>query len=148
MNSGYFHLEKQNIEELMLSETRDKNNCFIHHRNSTRTLYNGFILNENSKTTIVCEVSFFRNKDTNKYLLRLIFRKRDKNSEEQKTSKKIIINLNNGDISYRFWILIDFLKKFKDLVDSGDFEKSYQPIKKDFISELKAKSKDEKISEI
>jgi len=148
MNNYYFHLEKQNIEELMLSEMKTKNNCFIHEKKSKIIIYKGFILDENSQSTIVCEVSFYKKKNTNKYLPRLKFRKLDKNLEEQKMSKKIIIDLNDGDKSSRFWILIDFLKKFKNLVDGGDFEKSYQIVKQDFILELESKSKEEKILEI
>ena len=146
----YYDLTKQkNIEDLKLSETKEKNNCFIHPKNNKSTIYSGFILDENTRTKTICELSFFRNKDTNKYIPRLTFRKVDKNFEQKETSNQdIIISFNHSDNASKFWLLINFLKKFKDLVDSGDFEKTYKVVKEDFITEFKTKSQKDKILEI
>ena len=145
----YYNLVKQDIQDLMLSETQAKNNCFIHPKNNKSTIYNSFILDENSKTKIICGLSFFRNKDTNRYIPRLTFRKVNNNFEQKETSNKdIIIPFDHSNSASRFWLLINFLKKFKDLVDSGDFEKNYKVVKEDFITEFKTKTQKDKLLEI
>jgi hypothetical protein len=150
MSRFYFDLTTQSIEKLMLSETNAKDKCYIHNKNNKNDIYNGFILDKNSKTMIICETSFYKNKDTHRYIPRLIFRKVDNDFKQKETtiSKDIIISFNDSQKALKFWILINFLKNFKDLVDSNDFEKSYKVIKNNFIAEFETKSQNDKVLEI
>jgi len=146
--NNYFNLINDDIQRLIISATNAQNNCFIHDIKSKSIIYDEFILNENTKSKIICKITFYPHTITDKYIPRLTLRKVDKQFEQTQTKKDIIIALDKSELASRFWKLINFLKNYKDLVDCGDFEKTYKVVKEDFITEFKTKSQKDKLLEI
>ncbi len=123
-----FNLVKEDISELEIVESTKKDNCHIRDKNNTAKYYNNFILDENSRTKILCTIGFYPSSKTKKYLPRIIFKKTNKNLEVKKEIEKKDVNISfdTSEKSLVFWKLIMFLDSFKELVDLGDFDKSYK----------------------
>ena len=120
-----FNLVTDNISELEIVESNRKDNCHIRDKNQITKYYKNFILDENSRTKIVCSIAFYLSSETNKYLPRISFKKTNKNLEVRNESDKKDVNIsfNTSEKSLVFWKLIRFLGSFKELVDLGDFDK-------------------------
>jgi len=116
--------------------------CLIRNIIKTYEYYGSFILDKNNRTKILCEIDFYRSSDTQKYLPRLTFRKVDSKNEQQtiKIDKDIIVSFKKGEHAQRFWKMISFLQKFKNLVDTDEFDDSFQIAKKeDTLTDEKVK---------
>lgn len=71
------------------------------------------------------------------------------NDKETSLTKPIIISFKKSEQSLVFWKLIGFLNRFKELVDLGDFEKSFQVVSKDiYFIQFKDKNEKEKFEEL
>ena len=88
-----FDLVDEDIEQLEINENYTKDKCLIKNKNNSNLYYTGFILDKNSKTKILCMVTFYRSSKTSKYLPRLTFKKIDlkNNDREIQSTKPIII---------------------------------------------------------
>lgn len=62
------------LSELIIKENRDKTGCYIKHIKNDNYI-STFILSSNRDTEIITEVSFYINKETEKYIPRLTFKK-------------------------------------------------------------------------
>ena len=143
-----FNVIDGNIEILEVRENYDKTKCLIWDRDKSDVCYTKFILDKNSKTIILCNVSFYPSSKTGKYLPRLTFKKTDHDGKERTISSKKIINIGFNDSSKAlvFWKFISFLNKYKELVDTGDFEKSYKVAPKEaYWIEFESKPQKDKI---
>jgi hypothetical protein len=87
ININTFNLLTEELETLEIKESSQKDNCLIRNK-TTGKLYTSFILDENSKTKIICDLTFHRSSVTQKYLPRLTFKKTFLNFEEQETDGK------------------------------------------------------------
>ena len=146
-----FNLLTDDIKRLEIKENYYKDKCLIKDKNDNTKYYNSFILDENSRSKIICTVLFFRSSQTNKYLPRLSFKRTDlnNNQKEIESGKPINISFNESEQSLIFWKLIGFLNTFKELVDLGDFDKSFQVISKNaYYIEFESKNVKEKFEEI
>lgn len=146
-----FDLVTDDICHLEIKENYNKDMCFIKEKNDDTKYYNSFILDKNSRSRIICSVVFYRSSKTNKYLPRLLFKKTDLNNtqKEIESKKPINISFHDSEQSIIFWKFIGFLNSFKELVDLGDFDKSYQIISKNaYFIEFENKDDKEKIEEI
>ncbi|MBC5836724.1 Shedu anti-phage system protein SduA domain-containing protein [Flavobacterium muglaense] len=143
-----FNLSKDDITSLTIKENNDKNNCYL--QDTSGTLYGGFIINELKTTKTICKVSFYKSSDSNNYLPRIEFRKVNNKGETKKPIKEdIIIKFSESEEVKNFWTLINFLDGFKEIVDTGDFQKKYKAVSFDnYILEFKNKSEEEKINEL
>ncbi len=143
-----FNISKDDITSLTIKENSDKNNCFL--QDTSGTLYGGFIINELKNTKTICKVTFYKSSDSNNYLPRLEFRKVNNKGETKKPIKDdIIIKFTERDEVKNFWILINFLDGFKEIVDIGDFQKKYKAVSfENYIQEFNNKSEQEKINEL
>lgn len=120
-----FNLVSDNIEALTIIENRDGNSCRIEAQ-GFQGYINTFKLTENPKTNTFCDVTFFRSTSEAKFKPRLVLYKIEDDSVKETSKNKIRIDLsesNNGLDT--FWDLISFLKSYKDLVDTGDFEERF-----------------------
>lgn len=153
--SGYFDLmiSENDIESLTIKE-QDHFDCGLVN-NSTGESYKGFILArspQGNKLT-VCDTEFKRSGTDNKYQPRLIFRRVDDQFNDVDSphgSRSRRIPFSNGEDGYReFWKMVAFLFKFKEMIDFGDFEKSYQVIStsqfKEYLNNVSNKEKIAKI---
>lgn len=123
-----FNLVKDDISDLEIVESTKKDNCLIRDKNNTSRYYKNFILDENTRTKILCSIGFYPSSKTNKYLPRIIFKKTNQNLEVNKDTEKKDVNISfdTSEKAIVFWKLIMFLDSFKELVDLGDFDKSYK----------------------
>lgn len=148
----YFDLTSQNIEDLRI-ERVDNFDCAL--RDNGRS-YSGFILAKSPTGTVltVCDTSFHKSDTDHKYQPRLIFRKTDGSFQDRTTragSTHIRIPFHSGEDGYReFWKMISFLHTFKDLIEVGQFDDSFQVVVTDqnsahYISELLSKGYSEDI---
>ena len=146
-----FDLLENDLSLIEIRATSAKDNCYVWHKTEHNTCYDRFVLSKNSKSKIICKVTFYQSSDTKKYICRLKFERQDLqgNIQSSKSSNKVIIDLTKSEISSKFWELIGFLSSYQELVDTGDFQKSYQVISKDsYFLEFDNKEEKEKIQDL
>ena len=147
-----FNFHSDDLSHLEIVENYATNNCSIRDRSELNKYYSKFILDENSKTIIICSVTFYRSSQTNKFIPRLTFKKTDKqgNTRTIPNDKPINIDFADSETAARFWSFIGFLGSFKELVDTDHFQQLYKVIsKKDsYFIEFKNKSEKEKVEEL
>jgi hypothetical protein len=128
--NDYFDLTTQNIEDLII-ERVDNFDCVM--KDDERS-YKGFVLAKSSTGSVftVCDISFHMSGTDNKYQPRLIFRKTDGNLNDRNAKSDathIRIPFHSGAEGYReFWKMIAFLYRFKDLIDVGQFDDTFQVV--------------------
>src|SRR5688572_16683701 len=138
-----FNLIKDNLDTLEIKENNSHENCLIRDKSDHNTYYKSFIIDENSKTIIICDIAFYPSSITGKYLPRLTFKKVDSNGIQKQTAenKDIIIAFSKSEQAIVFWKFIGFLNSFKDIVDTGEFESSYAVYSKNrFIAEFESQT--------
>lgn len=146
-----FNLVSGDISKLEINENYSQDNCLIRDRTSNSTYYKSFIIDENSKTKILCDIAFHRSSVTSKYLPRLTFKKIDNNGIQKNIEEKkdVIISFQKSEQALVFWKLIGFLNNFKDIVDTGDFDSSFGVhSKKKFIAEFETQTEKQKVEDI
>src|SRR5690625_3525830 len=146
-----FDLTERSLDEIEVKETRERDNCFVWDKVKSETAYNCFILDKNSQSKIICEISFHKSSDTGKYLPRPIFKRLSLDGDIRKTKSedKVIINLSTSEKAKQYWKLIGFLFKYKDLVDLDEFERSYEVFSLDkYMVQFKNKSEQDQVEEL
>jgi hypothetical protein len=146
-----FNLVTGDISKIEIKESYDHNNCLIRDKISHTTYYKTFILDENSKTKIVCDIAFYPSSVTSKYLPRLTFKKIDNSGlqKEIEVKKDITIAFQKSEQALVFWKLIGFLNSFKDIVDTGEFDTSFGVYSKSkFIAEFETQTEKQKVEDI
>ena len=146
-----FNLISGDISKIEIKENNSHDNCLIRDKTTHSTYYKTFILYENTKTKIVCEISFYPSSITSKYLPRLTFKKADNNGlqKEIKFTKNITIAFQKSEQALVFWKLIGFLNSFKDIVDTGEFDTSFGVYSKSkFIAEFETQTEKQKVEDI
>jgi hypothetical protein len=146
-----FNLVTDDIEKLEIKENYSKDICFVKDKVDDKKYYSSFILDENQRTRIVCDVSFYPSSITHKYIPRLAFKKvgLDNNQKITEISKPINISFTKSEQSIIFWRFIGFLNSFKEIVDLGEFHDSYRIISKDaYFIEFESKDEKQKLEEI
>ena len=144
-----FNLVTYDIEKLKENYHKDK--CLVKDKTDDNKYYSAFILDENQRTRIICDVTFYPSSITNKYIPRLAFKKVDleNNDKTIELLKPINIAFTKSEQSIIFWKFIGFLNSFKEIVDLGEFHKSYRVISKDaYFIEFENKDEKQKIEEI
>lgn len=149
--SHYFEIEKfdmtsRELCELTIKESHHLDTCLIVSLDG-RHFFNSFVLDRNTQTEILCEVTFYRSSKSNLYIPRLTFCKCKLNGEEKLSNgERIRIALDKGELPHRFWNLIGFLGKFKTLVDTGDFADSFRVVSKNYLETIKTLSPQERVT--
>lgn len=146
-----FNLVTGDISKIEIKENYSHDNCLIRDKTTHSTYYKTFILDENSKTKIVCEIAFYPSSVTSKYLPRLTFKKVDNNGlqREIEIKKDITIAFQKSEQALVFWKLIGFLNSFKDIVDTGEFDTSFAVYSKSkFIAEFETQTEKQKVEDI
>jgi len=146
-----FDLIDRELSEIQIKETYNKDKCLIWDRKNSEKSYNSFVLSKNNRSKTICELSFYKSSVTNKYLPRLIFKRVliDGTTQFSKSEKNVNISFQKSDDAIQFWKLIGFLNSYKDIVDLGEFDKSFKIVSKDsFILEFKNKEEKQKIEDI
>ena len=123
MEKNHFDLTKRNIGELVIKKINDFE-CKI--QDQKGDVFNGFILaiTKKDEDKRICDISFQKSTNDNKFPVRLSFRKIDRNNfdKEIDATRPVIIDFLKGENGYReFWQMIDFLYKSRELLDIGDF---------------------------
>lgn len=124
-----FDMTKSDINKLAIKRF-NSGNCFVIDRDGN--YYNGFILSRNSQSQTECRIDFFAQKNTQKHIPRPLFQIVNKtdgsikeaNKGNDRTRRISFQNEKEGRENY--WKLMQFLSKFKSIVDMGDFENKYQ----------------------
>ena len=143
-----FDLVDGDLSTLEIVEKSGGGNCFVRSRD-THHYYNPFILEKNSRSITVCEVTFYPTSTTKQYIPRLTFRKTKQDGTDQTSQREaVIISFNEGKQSQRFWDLIGFLGSFKHLVDTDDFKRRFQVVSKDYATLLHTLDSHEKIEAV
>jgi hypothetical protein len=146
-----FDLTSRNLSEIYIKETFDKDKCLIWDAKDPNKAYNSFILSKNSQSRIICDISFYKSSETDKYLPRPTFKRVALSGDISKTRSKdkVSVNFSHSEDAIKFWQLIGFLSFYKDLVDIGEFDKEYKVIPKDsYIIEFKDKDELQKIGDL
>lgn len=139
--SGYFDLTvaENDIESLTINQ-QDHFDCSLIN-SSTGEAYKGFVLSKSPQgnNITVCDTEFKRSGTDNKFQPRLIFRRVDAQFNDANApagSRSRRIPFSDGADGYReFWKMIAFLFRFKELIDFGDFDGTYQVISADQFKE-------------
>lgn len=147
--SGYFDLTspENDIESLTINQ-RDHFDCSLID-SATGEVYKGFILSKSPQgnNLTVCDTEFKRSGTDNKYQPRLTFRRvddqfNDVNAPSGSRSRRI--PFSDGSDGYReFWKMISFLFRFKELIDFGEFDGTYQVISAEQLKEYMNSSSNE-----
>ena len=146
-----FDLFERDLAEVEIKETYAKDKCIIWDLINNNKAYNNFLISRNSKSRTLCEISFHKSSKTNKYLPRPTFKRIATNGDIQSTRSKdkVTIRFDDSEDAIRFWQLMGFLFNYKDLVDIGDFEDTFQVVSKDaYTLEFTDKSELEKIEDL
>lgn len=146
-----FDLTSQKLSQVVIKENRNKDNCFIWNATNSQISYSTFIINKNSRSKTICEITFYKSSITKKYIPRLTFQRLflDGRDQDSKNPVKVTIPFNSSDSAQIFWKLISFLISYKDLVDVGEFENTYKVVSKEsYIIDFKDKAEKEKIEEL
>lgn len=139
--SGYFDLTvpENDIDSLTINQ-QDHFDCSLVH-NITGETYKGFILAKSPQgnNLTVCDTEFKRSGTDNKYQPRLTFRRVDDEFNDVNApagSKSRRIPFSDGSDGYReFWKMVAFLFKFKETIDFGEFDGTYQVISAEQLKE-------------
>lgn len=151
MVKNFFDMESRNLDEIVIFECYSEKNCYISLKENHSYIFNGFILNKKKIVMTICEVTFFRSGTSNKYVPRLIFEKCDMEYNTKTTKKsKVIVSFSSSNDGYEnFWKMIGFLNRFKEIVDLGEFDRSFEVLDKHaYYKIFKFKSKTDKLLEI
>lgn len=147
-----FDLTTRAVAEIAVFETIKQSNCYIAEKANKSVIYNGFILNDKNRVRTVCEVSFYPSSISGKYVPRLLFRKENKPSGEEKSTKRQYVRIefsSSKDGYEQFWQMVGFLYQFKNLVDIEEFDKAYQVVSQDsYIVEFKTKKTADQVSDL
>ena len=114
------------LSSLKILETNSKNDCYI--KSSDGTAYGSFILARNNRNYTECLVNFSKGDD--KYIPRLTFQIVKNNGDIDEANKgndrtrRIEFKVRENGLN-NFWLLISYLKSFRDLVEVDEFEKEY-----------------------
>lgn len=149
--SSFFEIEKFDMTSMELSELTIKeiphlDTCGIVSMDG-RHYFNSFVLDRNTQTEILCEVTFYRSSKSKLYIPRLVFSKCKLSGEGQSPKgEKIRIALDKGDVPHRFWNLMGFLGQFKSLVDTGNFSDRFSVVSKNYQEIIKTLSPEERVT--
>lgn len=143
-----FDLVNGDLSSLEIVKRSDGETCYVRSKDGNH-YYKAFILDKNTATTTLCSVQFFKSSSTQHYIPRPSFYK-VKNGGNPQTCRgeAITINLNKGEIAQRFWDLIGFLSCFKDLVDTGRFNRKYKVVTSDYAQFLRTLDTPDKIKAV
>lgn len=137
----YFDLTiPENDIDLLTINQQDHFDCTLVNHDTGET-YKGFILAKSpgGNNFTICDTEFKRSGTDNKYQPRLIFRRVDSEFNDvnaPSSSRSRRIPFSDGADGYReFWRMIAFLFKFKELIDFGEFDGSYQVISADQLKD-------------
>lgn len=133
-----FDMTTKDIDGLAIKKF-NSGNCFV--IDQANNYYNGFILSKNSQGKTECRIDFFAPKKTGRHIPRPLFQivknngtLKEANRGNDRTRRVSFQNEDEGRDN--FWKLIQFLTKFKDIVDLGDFDGKYQIYSDDEISDF------------
>jgi hypothetical protein len=146
-----FDLITRDLKEICIRETNAKDNCYIWDIDNVSKCYNSFILSKNTKSKIICIISFHKSSITSKYIPRPTFKRVRLNNEEYQVESKENINIQftKSDDAIAFWKLIGFLNLFSEIVDIGDLGNSYKLVPRDsFVAEFQKKDKEGKLIDL
>lgn len=143
-----FDLIYGDLSTLEIVEKSGGGNCFV--RSKDRQHYYGaFVLDKNRETTTLCDLQFYKSSTTDHYIPRPTFRKIKKDGTDQTCrGESIRISFNDGEQAQRFWDLIGFLGSFKDLVDTGGFNRKYKVVTADYAQFLRTLDTPDKIKAV
>ncbi len=143
-----FDLTTGDLSTLEIVEKSGGGNCFVRSKDGQH-YYGSFVLDKNRETTTLCDLQFYRSSTTNCYIPRPTFRKiKNDGTDQTCRGDAIRIDFNDGEKAKRFWELIGFLGSFKDLVDTGGFNKKYKVVTADYAQFLKTLNTPDKIKAV
>jgi len=146
-----FDLTCRSLNEIVIRETANQDNCFIWDKRDSSKAYNRFILAKNSQSKTIFEISFYESNRLKKYIPRPIFKRVSHDGDIKKTRSKdkVIIRLADSEKAELFWKFIGFLSSYKNLVDIGDFKESFEVKEKSkYFIEFENKSDKQKVEEL
>lgn len=143
-----FDLVNGDLSTLEIVEKSGGGNCFVRSKDGQH-YYGAFVLDKNRETTTLCDLQFYKSSTTDHYIPRPTFRKIKNDSTDQTCRGEAIrISFNDGEQAQRFWNLIGFLGSFKDLVDTGRFNRKYKVVTADYAQFLRTLDTPDKIKAI
>lgn len=143
-----FDLINGDLSTLEIVKRSDGETCYVRSKDGDH-YYKAFTLDKNTATTTLCSVQFFKSSSTQHYIPRPSFYKvKNDGSPQTCRGDAITINLNKGEIAQRFWDLIGFLGSFKDLVDTGGFNRKYKVVTADYAQFLRTLDTPDKIKAV
>lgn len=139
--NNYFNLGKESLDKITIKKSHDNASCYIEWNEKFREnrFISGFIISDKDRVVTICGVSFYPSKSSGKFVPRLTFSKVLKRTlEVRETGKnKIRISFSGSDEGIEeFWLMIEFLSRFKNIVDLGKFNSKYEVTSVDHIIKL------------
>ena len=142
----------QGLDSLIIYEASEQTHCYIADKNNGNVIYNDFILFNGPQVVFKCTINLSKNEGVKKYIPRITFYKENKKGEikESKKDTRVRIEFTKREKGLtNFWNLISFLKSYKDLVDTGDFDDKYSVVDNSaYILSFNSKEEYEKVEEL
>ncbi len=139
-----FDLTTRKIEDIAVISVYGGTNCCIVENSNINKEYDGFVLRNGSLAQVICNVTFIPSSISGKFVPRLVFRVVHTSTGNTKVidKKDVRISFATKEEGYvEFWKMINFLSKFKNLVDTGEFDSSYRVVDThSYIVEFKTKN--------
>ena len=143
-----FDLTIGDLSTLEIVEKSGGGNCFVRSKDMQH-YYGAFVLDKNRETTTLCDLQFYKSSTTNHYIPRPTFRKiKNDGTDQTCRGEAIRISFNDSEQAQRFWELMGFLGSFKDLVDTGTFNRKYKVVTADYAQFLRTLDTSEKIKAV
>lgn len=143
-----FDLTTGDLSTLEIVEKSGGGNCYVRSKDGQH-YYGSFVLDKNSETTTLCDLQFYKSSTTNHYIPRPTFRKiKNDGTDQTCRGEAIRISFNDSEQAQRFWELMGFLGSFKDLVDTGIFNRKYKVVTADYAQFLRTLDTSEKIKAV
>jgi hypothetical protein len=138
LQPNYYDLTTQDISSLLI-EKIDAFSCVI--KDSNWNTYQGFLLGKSPtwSALTVCDIDFHPWADW-LYKPRIVLRRTNKEYIDKSVPLNSItqrISLQNSDDwCDNFWTMVSFLRSFREIIDLGSFEKTYQAITREQLESL------------
>lgn len=146
-------LPENDLDQITI-KAADHFDCHLINTSGTK-MYKGFVLAKSPRgnNLTVCDIEIKKSPRDKKYQPRLVFRRVDDEfmdvSAPSNAKNRRIPFADGSDGLREFWKMIAFLFRFKEMIDLGEFDGSFQIITSDqFKSYISDSSKKEEIAKI
>lgn len=133
-NSEIFDPYMENWDAIEINKSNDNKTCAINRKSKENISIKEIKLSNNPRVNVYCSWAFYKSSITGKFIPRPTFYKKNLSNNIKEAKKiKVVIQIDSHDMPIKFWDMINFLQKYKDLVELGEFENKYSVVSKEQV---------------